>query len=72
MDSAGQDNTLRHKWAEGENEIIGIINNFILITILCIFKQIKKKVSVVPMANNMYFIQWIVTSYQNGYKSYRN
>ena len=72
MDSAGQDNTLRHKWAEGENEIIGIINNFILITISCIFKQIKKKVSVVPMANTMYFIQWIVTSYQNGYKSYRN
>ena len=85
MDSAGQDNTLRHKWAEGENEIIGIIYNFILITILCIFKQIKKylyifqtnsigiiKVSVAPMANTMYFIQWIVTSYQNGYKSYRN
>ena len=85
MDSAGQDNTLRHKWAGGENEIIGIIYNFILITISCIFKQIKKylyifqrnsvgiiKVSVVPMANTMYFIQRIVMSYQNGYKSYKN
>ena len=31
------------------------------------------EVSVVPMANNMYFIQWIITSYYpNGYKSYRN
>ena len=31
------------------------------------------EVSVVPMANNMYFIQWIMTSYyQHGYKSYRN
>ena len=31
------------------------------------------EVSVVPMANNMYFIQWIITSYYpNGYKLYRN
>ena len=27
------------------------------------------EVSVIPMANTMYFIQWIVTLYQNGYKS---
>ena len=49
--------------ASNENEIIGIIFILILIT----------EVSVFPMANNMYFIQWIVTSYYpNGYKSYRN
>ena len=31
------------------------------------------EVSVVPMANNMYFIQLIITSYYpNGYKLYRN
>ena len=31
------------------------------------------EVSAVPMANNMYFIQWIITSYyQNGYELYRN
>ena len=31
------------------------------------------EVSVVPMANNMYFIQWIIKSYYpNGYKLYRN
>ena len=31
------------------------------------------EVSVVPMAKNMYFIQWIITSYYpNGYKLYRN
>ena len=31
------------------------------------------EVSVVPMANNMYFIQWIIASYyQDGYKSYIN
>ena len=31
------------------------------------------EVSVVAMANNMYFIQWIITSYYpNDYKLYRN
>ena len=30
-------------------------------------------ISVAPMASNMYFIQWIMTSYyQKGYKLYRN
>ena len=52
-----------------ENEIIGIIFIFISITILCIFswKEIQLEKlnwkSVVPMANNIYFIQWIITSY---------
>ena len=31
------------------------------------------EISVGPMANNMYFIQWIITSYYpNGYELYRN
>ena len=31
------------------------------------------EVSVVPTAENMYFIQWIITSYYpDGYKLYRN
>ena len=60
-----------------ENEIIGIIFNFISITIPCITNWKKSvgitEVSVVWMANDMYFIQWITTSYyQDGYELYRN
>ena len=51
---------------------------FISITISCIFNRKKTsvgitEVSVVCMANDMYFIQWITTSYyQDGYELHRN
>ena len=65
-----------------ENDTIDIIFIFISFQwpseIICIFNSKefhwnRCSIPVALMANNMYFIQWIMTSYyQKGYKLYRN